>query len=209
LVRVHVVIVIGLAAAWDWQWRAGLRLGRLLLVLAALGLTSCAADPRNEADAERIRVLAVEEAADRQELRRQEQARFALDLEELERGYAARGSARIFAVQMIVIASGLAGSLVLVGVAVGVVLAAVGAGRAAAEGAMLRARVIGLDRATRLYPVILHYAGRGRFTLANPNTGEVIGLDTRMAADREQLRSAGQVQLAGVIAEVHHETLRS
>ena len=65
---------------------------------------------------------------------------------------------------------------------------------------MVRARVIACPPTTRVFPLVLHYSGHGRYMLANPNTGEILDLDTRTPADREQVRRAFGVQLAGAVA---------
>jgi hypothetical protein len=79
--------------------------------------------------------------------------------------------------------------------------AAIGAGRAAARAAIVRANLIPLDAATRQFPLLLNYLGRGRYSLLDPNTEMVTLLDTRQPADRDKFRQMGMVKLAGVVAQ--------
>jgi hypothetical protein len=157
----------------------------LVLVLAS----GCAADPRNEADAYQTRVLADQAAADRQ-------------LERSERSveFRATSAARVAGWQRFYTWASVAACIAIGGLGVGSAWAAVVSGRAVARFAELRAGLIPLAESTRQFPLVASYVGKGRVTLANPNSGVVLYLDTRRGCDRESVARAGAVQLAGAVA---------
>jgi hypothetical protein len=168
------------------------------MILAGVILTSCAPDPRNQADAYRVAVLADQAAAD------QVQARAARTLQDNQAAAEAEqtAAARVAAWRWFSYCLGVAGSVFVIGLAIGSSWAAVGAGRAMAAAAERRAMIIPfqLDEATRQFPALITYLGAGRFSLANPNTQNILMLDTREPGDRQAIRAAGAVMLAGAVA---------
>jgi hypothetical protein len=168
----------------------------VLVVLGGMLLSGCAVDPRNVADAEAIKLKASEDSLDRQAARIQAADSHALALQEAEGIQAARvGALRLFYQ-----AAGLAGSLVVLGLAAGLALCSVGIGRGVARSALLRSDLVPLAKSTRQFPLVVQYSGRGRFSLVNPNTGAVLMLDSRRSEDRQLIAASGAVQLAGVIS---------
>jgi hypothetical protein len=154
------------------------------VVLASL-LAGCATDPRNEAEAYKIRILADQAAADQAAARVERQA---------------TSAARVAGWNRFIPWLAVAGCLAIIGVSVGVSWAAVGSGRAVARFAELRAGLIPLAESTRQFPLVASYVGKGLITLANPNTGAVVYLDTHRDEQRGAMAAAGAVQLAGVVA---------
>jgi hypothetical protein len=161
-------------------------------------LVGCAVDPRNQADADKTRILANQAAADRAQARSHLEQQFQQETAELEQTSAARVRAwdRFYA--WVSLAGSLAVAGVILAVAVGLAWGTVGAGRAAARGAELRSCLIPLNESTRQYPLLIQYTGRGRFSLANPNTGAVMLLDSGMPADRRLIGIVGAVQTMGM-----------
>lgn len=169
---------------------------KLAVIGILLLLTSCAGDPRNQADADNSRVLAAELAADQQQERQ-----FAADREALAMAQRQTTAAdRAAAVVLVVRFASWAGVLVIGSAAVAASWGMIGAGRAVAKTAELRGSLITLDKATRTFPLLMQYSGRGFYTLTNCNTGQVIKLDTRQPGDRQQIAILGAVLTAGVIA---------
>jgi len=170
----------------------------VILILAGLILASCAPDPRNTADAYKVTVLADQQAADLQQARaaRTIEASQAADL------VTSTQTARAAAWRWFDYCLGAAGSVFVIGLAIGGSWAMIGSGRAFAMAAERKAAAFtfGLDESTRTFPLLMTYLGAGRFTLTNPNTESVLMLDTRQAGDREAIRAAGAVMLAGAVA---------
>lgn len=168
----------------------------ILILAAACFLAGCAPDPRSVADAERTRLIAVQEAADMEAARA---ARLAAD--ELRQAEAVKYSAaRVIAWRVVLIVAGVAGGLAVLGLAVGFAWAMIGAGRGVSRLAGVRASLVPLSESTRQYPLMLSYIGQGRFALVNPNSGAVYELDSRCPGDRQLISISGAVQLAGVVA---------
>lgn len=179
----------------------GIVLAPFILGLAlAVLLSGCAVDPRNQADADNSRALTAEKVAD------QVQARevAAVDAAARQAQEAATQAARVRAEQLVTRWASVAGSVSLAGVilagGVGLGWFAVGAGRAGARAAEVRANLIPLNEVTRQYPAFLQYVGRGRFSLANLNTGQVLMLDTRNEADAQLVKVTASVLTMGVMA---------
>jgi hypothetical protein len=172
----------------------------VLVMVLAWVLVGCAADPRNQADAYKTRIIAEQAAADRVQLRAAAGQAAALAQAEQEQTSAARVAAEARLITWLAVAGSLAGSLAVIGLGVGLAVSFVGAGRGVYRLAEVRACLIPLAENTRQFPLILAYTGRGRYSLANPNTGGVALLDTRRDDDRQLIAAAGAVQLAGSVA---------
>ena len=177
-----------------------------LILLLVIGLAACAPDPRNQADANRTEALTAQDVADRTQARAVAESQATLDLAQAQ----ATSQARTQALTTLIYWAGIIGTIAacasLLAAGAGISWAAVGTGRSVARLAEIRANLISLSAETRQYPLIMQYLGKGRYTLANPNTGSVAELDTRRAEDRQLISVSGAVQLAGVIA---HEARRS
>jgi hypothetical protein len=171
-------------------------IGLALMVL----LSGCAPDPRSVADADNSRILAAQEAANQV----QERELAAKDAEARQAVEAGTRAARVQALATVTRWAGVAGAVsvsgVLLAAAVGLGWFAVGAGRAGARLAEIRASLIPLSEMTRQYPVLLSYLGRGKFSLSNPNNGQVLMLDTRNEPDALMVKAAAAVQAGGVLA---------
>lgn len=173
----------------------------VLALLCVLGLSACAPDPRREAEAYRIRTEADSQAA----LSAQELAALEYAQRIKEQDDAAAVAERQAAKSKVIQTAGntVIALLAVCGIATGLgySVAAVGAGIAAQRAAIFRATFIPLDHATRQYPALIQYAGRGRYALINPNDGSVTLCDTSNPADRQKVLNAGAVLLSGAIAE--------
>lgn len=168
----------------------------LILIPFVLLLAACAADPRDAAQADVMRLRANQDALDRQQARLLSAALAALRAQEEQ----AISAARIEARAMLWRWAGRAGTVFLLALALGGAWAAVGAGRAASRLVELRARLIPLSGETFQYPLIIQYIGQGRYSLTNPNTGQTLRLDTRNAPDRQLIAAVGATQIAGLLA---------
>jgi len=178
---------------------------RLLLVLflallLALLLAACAPDPRNQADANRTEALTVQDAADREQARKQAAALGDLELQQAQAVSGEVIAARARLIRWASYAGSVALAALILAAAAGLSWGAVGTGKAAARLVTVRANLIPLDEQTRQYPLFLAYQGKGRYTLTNANTGSVTLLDTRRDPDRQLITAAGAVLLAGVVA---------
>jgi len=145
--------------------------------------------------------LAEQETERLAQVRTQEGRAFELVLAEQEVTASGRVVARLRFLDWVSRAGAVAACVVVLAVAVGVSWGAVGIGRAVATGAALRAGCVPLDKTTRQYPLVVSYIGRGRYSLANPNTGGVLMLDTRRAEDRDLIIASHAVELAGVLSQ--------
>ncbi len=171
-----------------------------LILLLAISLAACAPDPRDAAEATAIVLRAEQDAADRTQARTQAEAQAVIALAEAQTVSAQRTQA----INSLIRWAGIFGTIAVCGALLatgaGFSWAAVGTGKAWARLAEVRANLIGLNEATRQFPLVMHYLGKGRYSLANPNTGSIAELDTRRPEDRQLITVSGAVMLAGVVA---------
>lgn len=190
-----------------WRLAAGswrLFVGGLLL---ALVLSSCAPDPRREAQAYQIREAADQDALNQAQDRAQDKEVHALEVERLqvEQGHREATAARwraalnvgIDVVKWFAIA---AVCYSLLSVAQAVSRGSRGLAEALVRAAEVRANLIALDPKTRQYPLLVQPLGRGKFAALNPNTNSVLMLDVRSEPDRRMIQAMGAVQYAGALA---------
>jgi hypothetical protein len=172
----------------------------IVILLGCVGLlSSCAPDPRNQADADATRARAEQDALDQQQARSQREQQFNLQQSEAEQEAAQRVKAYLLFVAWVTPFMIFFACISLVGVGIGTSWGAIGLGRAVANAAIVRSNLIHMDVKTRTFPA-LYYEGKGIFTVANLSTGEVMRLDTAKPADRQMIASMGAVQLAGIVA---------
>lgn len=173
----------------------------IYLAVFLLLVSACAPDPRDQAEATQIIMEAEQDAANQVQERQQEADTYTQEL--LERQ--ATSETRIKAIQMITRSSSIAGSIAvfitIIAAGIGFGWAFIGSGKAAARFATVRANILPLDKETRSFPALLSYAGHGRYTLTDPNSGATHYLDTRNAPDRQLISILGAVRLAGVVAQ--------
>lgn len=178
----------------------------LVLILLALLSASCAPDPRKEADAYATRTKAEQDALDQAQARAQDSQLHEIQMQNeiLLQGHREQTaqtwrnglnlllvwSFRAFTIGACVLLLALAYSSSRV---------SIGLAQATVQAAQLRAQLIYLDERTRTFPLMLHYAGHGRYMLANPNGESVMQLDTRNNADRQMVAVFGAVTTAGMI----------
>jgi hypothetical protein len=180
-----------------------LRLSLCLWAMVVLALAGCAANPIKEAEGEQIRAealavrLKAEQAALDRARAREHQAR----LDAVEEGEAAQraqvltgmmrgiGMGVLIGGMALAIGGGFAGAILLVGKSL-----------AGTVRAVVQAGTVRLDPETRQFPMMMVYTGRGKFSLANPNNGQVLLLDSRSEADRLMIQGSSAVQLAGAVA---------
>ena len=176
---------------------------RKMMILAILlwAITaSCAPDPRNQADADATRIRAAQDAADREQLRRQMDVQF--ERQEAERQAASEQWVRSWTTfvktTMTVLTWTLSMSLIALAIAISYGL--VGTSRAIVQGAGVRASLIRLDPETRQFPLMLRRFGDGKYMLTDINTGQTLQLDIRNPADRQMIAAANAIRLAGAVA---------
>lgn len=175
---------------------------RKLMILAVLlwAITSCVPDPRNQADADATRIRAEQDAADREQLRRQMDVQF--ERQEAERQAASEQWVRSWnafvKTTMTVLTWTL--SMSLIALAIAISYGFLGASRAIVQGAGVRASLIRLDPETRQFPLMLRRFGDGKYMLTDVNTGQTLQLDIRNPADRQMIAAANAIRLAGAVA---------
>ncbi len=171
----------------------------LVIVVLCAGLTTCAADPRNAADAEATRIIALQGAADRQQYRDQDAVQFALQQAEREQASAQWVSSYKTFIRWSMGFATLAVCLALAGAGLGGGISLAGLGLAAARGANARADLVYLDRSSGQFPLV-RYEGHGFVTLTDANTGMTLKLDTRNEGNRQLIATSGAVRLSGIVS---------
>jgi hypothetical protein len=172
----------------------------LWFLLLIVSLSACAPDPRNAADAYSTRLQADQKALDSQQQRAQAADRNAMEMQTAKALQATQIAARSRFIYWLSIIDLVALCLVLLVGSGSLSWAFWHLGQAVSRKALVSANLIPLDPLTRQYPLLINYDGKGRFTLTNPNTGQVLQLDTRNDPDRQLIASSGMVQAAGVLA---------
>lgn len=171
-----------------------------ILAFLALALVSCAPDPRNQADADVARLAAEQNAADQAQARAQNAKKFDQEYRQSEavsgQWVASLTDYVFWAMKALTVASVVA----VLGAGMAIAWVAVGSARAFSQGAWVRAHLIQLDPETRQYPLILQRVDVARWTLTDPNTGDVMMLDMRQAGDRQRIATAGAIRLSGTVA---------
>jgi len=169
-------------------------------------VTSCAPDPRKDAEAYATRVEADSQAATAAQAREQEADLHALEMQKKELAQEIRvatapelkrGLKMMLTVSFYFATAAVCYSLFMTARTVNTTVQ--GVGRALVIRAELQANLIGLDYRTRQYP-LLRQAHGTRFALSNPNDNSVTMLDVSNPADRQKIAALGAVQLAGAIA---------
>lgn len=174
---------------------------KLLFVLfIAFTLSACAPDPRREAQAFATRSQAEQEAADQVQQRAQSADSHALQMKHQEAVAQEWEAGLNVVIHYASIFASIAMSMSVMAAGVGLSLALIGTGQAAGNFAKVRSNLIPLNPVTRQYPLLITYAGKGRYTLANPNTNSVLLLDTRSEPDRQMILGMSNTQYAGALA---------
>jgi hypothetical protein len=167
-------------------------------------LSSCAPDPRNAADAYATQSQADQAALDAAQQRSFLADQHALELQQANAQLAMQIAARNRLVTTLSYTGSAAlGAIILASLAI-IVVTMINSSRAVKVYVMRRAEVhanlIPLDPVTRQYPLFIQYTGKGNFSLTNPNTGQVLLLDTNNEADRQAIAASAQVATAGILA---------
>lgn len=186
-----------------------------LFILIASSVSSCiGGDPwkadqiKEQAQADALRIQSEQSALNEEQNRRHAEDMHKIQAQEVQAVQQERvaTAAQWEAAMRTMIRTGsifatVALSMVLVSAGVGLSFGFIGAGRAAAQGAMIRANLIYLDPTTRQFPIFIQHVHGTRFALHNPNTGSVLMLDEKHEADRQLIATAGATQIAGVLAQ--------
>ena len=173
----------------------------LLILLVIILAAGCAPDPRNQADADKTRLLAEQQAADQTQARKQAADLHTQALRDAEQTQAVRVAAKnrmiggASVIGLITLAA-----LAAASVFVYVTRLAPGLAAAAVTAADLRARLIPLDKITRQYP-LLQTQHNGQPMLTNPNAGQVLELTAGHDPNPQQIAATGQTQTVGLIAD--------
>ena len=197
-IRSNAIVMEALGFVWGHM-----RFGRLaglvvVIILVMLGMSGCAPDPRNQADADATRLQAEQNSLDQAQARAQNQATYTLQQSEKEQISAQWVTSTNEFIAWWMRAALVAAIVVTISLAASVSISTVGTGLAAAQAAQFRATWIPLDEKTGHYPAI-SYAGRGRFLITDINTGLTIEANTTNQADRQMVAAAMGVRLAGVV----------
>ena len=179
-----------------------------LILFSLIVLAACAPDPRREAAAFATRAQAEQDAADRTQSRDQNQELHDLQVQNVKAEQAAWQSAMTKVIHAFEVTAPIALTLIVLAAGVGLSWALIGAGKATARYVVVRANLIPLNAATRQFPLLIQYIGKGQFTLTNPNTNATLQLDTRNEPDRQMILAAGNVQYAGALAHESRLSLK-
>lgn len=163
-------------------------------------VSSCAVDPRKEALAYQTRLEADQSAASAEQQRQIAADLHAVEMADKNAAAAERQAGQQRALRNFYTSLAVLAWVTSLAVAAGIAVTSIGVSQAAARSAMVKANCIRLDPATGQFPLLIQYAGHGRYSLHNPNTGSVTLLDSRQDEHRMLIQSSGAVQLAGVIA---------
>lgn len=168
---------------------------RVLVILFAFALWSCAPDPRREADAYATRKHAEAEAARAEQERIQDAE--AHDL------FMSRANEVSAWISRTMVTAMMAGMFVMATAAlsggIGLALVFIAGGASIAKRNWHMPNRIPLDTVTRQFPLLPTYLGGGRYSLANPNDNTVLMLDTHNGADALKVKSAFGVMHDGLI----------
>lgn len=180
----------------------------LAFMFLAVVLSSCAPDPRKEAKAFEVKTLAEQEALNQAQQRAYNEDLQAIRIQEakIEEMHKEATAAEWRAGLNKAIHWGF--NFFTIGLCAFVLAFAYSASRASigladvtVRAASVRANLIHMDEATRSYPLLMQYLGKGRYSLAQPGINSVLMLDTRNDPDRQLIATSGLSQLAGTIAQ--------
>jgi hypothetical protein len=176
-----------------------------ITILTLFLLSACAPDPRNQADADKTRLQAEQNAADQAQAREQNKVAFDLKQKQAEQQSAEWVKSWTQYMTLSMFFATLATCAALLALGIGFSWASIGTGQAIAKAASVKANLIYLDPKTRAYPLFLQHIGRGRFTLTDMTTGQVKELDTRDPGDQALIAGVNSARLAGAVAfEARH-----
>lgn len=176
-------------------------------VVAILALTSCAPDPRKEAQAEKMRMEAEQAAQDAEQARKTRERIEANEAAKAEFNEAVMQSTKAIAqaraatvVNVLGFSLAVFVGVVVVGSSVSVKDTVIGIGRALVLRAELQASLVHMDKSTHTFPA--------RFSLVNGqqfitmlNTGQTFRLDTPLEANPQLIAALAQVATSGVLAD--------
>lgn len=175
----------------------------ILLALVAILLTSCAPDPRKQAEADATRLEAESKAASDEQARQHAQEVHNADMADRKATQTEWQTTKQNLIRVVGAFAQITVALFILGVGVSGVWMMLATSKAYAKYADIRAEVLAnqipLNPVTFQYPLI-QYKGKGLITVTNPNDGSVVEMDTRNEADREKVKSAANVQFAGVLS---------
>lgn len=167
-----------------------------LYILLAFALWSCAPDPRREADAFATRQAAETQAA-------QAAQELAQDAEAHQLFMDRANDVSVW-ISRVMITATISGMVVIavagVSLALGMAMVFVGGGYGIARRNITMPNRIPLDPITRQFPLLPVYMGNGKYSLTDPNTGNVLMLDTRTKSDALMVKSAFSIRHDGLIA---------
>ena len=177
------------------------------ILLAVLILTACAPDPRRDAAAYATRIQADNAALSADQARQQQTRLDEITIREAERKQEIKDAALDKAKQSagwVAYWGGVAVTIsivaIIISAGVGSSYALVGAGKASARFAEVKASLIYLDAKTGQFPLLLSPLGNGRYSLTDPSTNSVLMLDTRNEPDRLMVQGAMAVRHALVMS---------
>ena len=172
----------------------------ILLALTILALTSCAPDPRKQAEADATRMQAESQAANEQQAREQDQQQFDYDMQNK------RAAQKDFqaAVQHAIQFGGYVVMILMFGVGVAALWGMYSTTRAYHTFIQQRMEVLAnqipLDPKTHTYPLLTVRVGPNIVALVNPNTEATLLLDERRESDRAMIQAFANVTFAGELA---------
>jgi hypothetical protein len=184
------------------------KMKNFIIFLTIILLTACAPDPRREAQAFATRTQAEQDAADRTQARQQSIDMHALEIQHQDAIAQEWEAGMNKVIHTAAVVSQFAVTLIILGAAIGMSWALIGTGKAAARFAEVRANLIPLNNTTHQFPLLISYAGKGKFSLSNPNTNSVLLLDTRSEPDRQMILGMSNTQYGGALAHESRLSLK-
>jgi predicted NBD/HSP70 family sugar kinase len=164
--------------------------GIAILVL----MSSCAPDPRKEAEAFATTTKAQQDALTQEQNRQHAEELFQLQKQQEILAYQmnAQLTQRLWSAIYITLTIVAVAAIILGGRSTiqAYEIVSVGLANAAVQRADIQSRLISLDPRTGQYPLLVEHIGKGIVTLTDPNTATVMQLDTRQDGDRLMIKGA-------------------
>ena len=174
--------------------------GIALLVI----MTSCAPDPRREAQAYQIIEQADQDALNQEQNRLQDEQLHQFQLQQLAVEQAHREATAAewraglnYLIRWSFTVGTFVAAVLIVAFGIALSVGALGISRATVTAANLKAQLIYLDPATGQFPMIT-YSGNGHYTLTDPNTKYTMYLDSRNESDAQLIAGALAIRQIGV-----------
>lgn len=164
-------------------------------------LSSCAPDPRREADAYATRTEAEQRAADETQARQNKEQVHTYWMDNFIAWQANIQNAVQRFVNTVAWVAPFTAFVWMIGLGVAGVHVMLATSKAYSVWANNKANLISLDKSTRQYPLFITRTGKNVIAITNPNDNSVMLLDENKPADRQKILAMANVQYAGALAQ--------